>query len=647
MRAAVIVTSPLIRAPVAVCLMLFSSTGWAVPYSVRENPQPFDPDWPRVLTILAEKCTACHRPGTDQTDLTSYEAVIAAAHDGEPIVVPHEPANSSLLTLVEWDTAGKGLSPHLQTPEMPPDSDEWLTELQLETIRSWITNGAHQYVCDPGAGRPLIESDFPPAKQCGQCHPKQYREWSRSMHAYAQHSPVFEAFNLTLIERTGGTIGTFCTRCHTQVGTALGENGSRRNVHRARISMEGVTCVACHRRKYRSYKASTRVAIEPGGLYEACLYGPFENPVAADLQSHDAGQQPYIKSSQFCGECHDVTIPGGVRLEEAFSEWQNSPAADGGVTCQHCHMGPQQGVPIPDCERPLGYAAVVPGVDPAALPLRRLTDHTFAGPDYSLLPDTEFPHKLDWMYEQDYRDERLLTAYQRQTLTKLRKKNRIQLRIADAKRLELLQNAAALSVDHLRTAECGAKLRIRVNVHSKFAGHHFPTGFTAERQAWVSLTVCSPSGEVVFRSGDLDDNGDLRDEHSHQVLAGKVPYDRHLLNLQSKFIALSHRGTERSVVISVNRNLQPLNVLRPATDISVALGHPVAFRIAKGSLPPLQTIGRTYSVALHERGRYVVRAALNFRHLPPTLLDHIGVPHLKHLLQVVVIDEYESEIHVR
>jgi hypothetical protein len=631
-----------------ICLVLALTTpARAVPYSVRPDPHPFDSDWPAVSLILAEKCAGCHRTNTERTDLTSYESVMAATYCEEPIVVPRSPDVSSLLEAVAWDTGQADHSRYSQTPEMPPKAEEWLTAGQIETIRRWIANGAHEYCSDTCESRPLIETDFPSAKQCGQCHPKQFREWSRSMHAYAQHSPVFEAFNLTLIERTGGTIGTFCTRCHTQVGTALGENGSRRNVHRARVSMEGVTCVACHRRKHRSYKASARLAIEPGTLNEACIFGPFDNPVSMDLSAHAASPQPYIKSSQFCGECHDVTIPGGVRLEEAFSEWQNSPAAAAGVTCQQCHMGPDQGLPIPDGERPLGYAAVVPGVDPASLPLRHLTDHTFAGPDYSLLPDTEFPHKLDWMYENDYRDEASLTAYQRRTLTDLRKRNRRQLRIADVKRRELLRNSACISVGHPSEAKSGDHVKLRVDVQSKLAGHNLPTGFTAERQVWISVTVCDPSGEVIFTSGDLDANGDLRDGHSRAVLAGRVPYDRHLLNLQSKFVSLSHRGTERFVVLPVNRNLEPLNVLRPANGISVTFGHPVDFRIAKGSLPPNQSFGRTYAVPLRQRGQYTVHAALNFRHLPPTLLDHIGVPHLKHLLEIVVIDEYHSVIYVR
>ncbi len=532
-------------------------------------------------------------------------------------------------------------------PEMPNDHREWLTAGQQATIRRWINNGAKQYAHDaPCLSRPLMEIDFPSAKQCAACHPKQYAEWSRSMHAYSQLSPISEAFNLTLQERTSGTMGTFCSRCHTPLGTALGENGVRRNVHRSRLSLEGITCVACHRRKDGRYKASGRIRVEPGTMLETCVFGPFDDAVQID-GTHPVAGTPYIKSAQFCGECHDVTSPNGVRLEEAFSEWQRSPAAKSGITCQHCHMGPIQGIPVPDHERPLGRAATVPGVDPKLIPLRPLSDHTFAGPDYSLLPDTEFPHKLDWMYEKDYRDTSRLTPFEKMSLTELRHSNRAHLRKAQWKRLELLGNSAEICVRHPEHAQAGQKINIGVDVISKIAGHSFPTGFTAERQLWLSVEVCDPLGHVVFVTGDFDSNGDLRDSHSRDVMTGRIAYDRHLMNFQSKFLALTSKGTERSVILSVNRHLRPINVIRPAPRIVTSFGHPPDFRIAKGSLPPLATVSKKYPVRLPRiRGTYTVDVRLNFRHLPPALLDQIGTPHLKHLLEIVVIDRHQGVIHV-
>ena len=71
------------------------------------------------------------------------------------------------------------------------------------------------------------------------------------------------------------------------------------------------------------------------------------------------------------------------------------------------------------------------------------------------------------------------------------------------------------------------------------------------------------------------------------------------------------------------------------------------FRIAKGSLPPLRTVGQNYPIPLGDcAGRYRIEARLNFRHLPPVLLDKIGTPHLKHQLEVVVIDRYVGYVDV-
>ncbi len=620
----------------------------APPHTLASADHPFDPDWPDVYLMLQQKCLSCHLQGTKRVDLSSYAATIAAKADGVPIVVPGDAAESSLFDYLAWNVNAQVKSPHPDQPMMPPDQSEWLTAGQLKSVWRWINRGALEYrLPDQCNIRPLTEIDFPSARQCASCHPNQYEQWARSMHAYSQHSPIFEAFNLTLIERTGGTIGTFCSRCHTPIGTILGENGSRRNVNRSRIAMEGVTCIVCHRQSRPQYKDNGRILVQPGAMLDTCVYGPFGDSVSSQLGAHPAIGTPYIRTSQFCGNCHDVTSPTGVRLEEAFSEWKNSPAAANGIRCQDCHMGPVQGIAIAEHQRPLGRAAKVSGVDDSRIPLRYLSDHSFAGPDYSLLPDTEFPYKLDWMYETDYRDVRRLTPHQQKTLIDLRRKNRAALEISSAKRLELLHNGVRLAVRHPQHTRMGRRVLVNVEVISTLSGHNYPTGFTAERQLWVAIEVRDPLGREVFKSGDLDDNGDLRDGHSHQVVSHQYPKDRHLLNFQNKFTALTNKGTERSVVVSVNRHLQPISVVRPATGLSQLFGRPSNLRIAKGSLPPLATIKKHYPIDMPDRpGNYTVDVRLNFRHMPPNLMDHVGIPHLKHLLEIVEIDHYQSVLHV-
>lgn len=650
---------PLLLAFVALCALVagaFALVDWrtetaatAAPHLISTQSHPYDPDWPQVQFILQTKCIGCHRPDSERQDFTTYEAVIASKDGDTPLITPGDPEDSMLFNYVAWNVHAEADCDYDDSPMMPTEKSDWLTAGQLEAFQRWIKNGALEYKLPEGCNiSPLTEMDFPSAKVCKQCHPDQYEEWSRSMHAYAQHSPTFEAFNLTLIERTHGTIGTFCTRCHTPIGTALGENGSRRNVHRSRISMEGVTCIACHKRSEAHYKASGRVAIEPGQFPDGCIYGPFEDSVSGEKKTHHSKGNAYMRTSQFCAECHDVTSPQGVRLEEAFSEWQASPAAKEGTTCQHCHMGPEPGVKVLECERPLGPIAVLDGVKPEDMPQRRRTNHTFTGPDYSLLPDTEFPEKLDWMYEQDYRDVSKLTPHQQKTLYDLRLNNRAQLKKATELRHRLLRNGAKICVKHPPTAKFGRWMNVRVDVTSLISGHSYPTGFTAERQLWVEVVIRDPAGRIVLKSGDRDSNGDLRDDHSHDVLTGKIAADPLLLNFQNKFVARTQKGTERSVVLSVNRHLQPTNIVRPATEIAASFGRPMTFRVAKGSLPPLQTIGQNYPVRTSTLpGPYYVSVRLNFRHLPPHLLDHIGTPHLKPQLEIVPIDSYEGIIHVQ
>jgi Cytochrome c554 and c-prime len=90
---------------------------------------------------------------------------------------------------------------------------------------------------------------YPTAEKCGECHSQIYQEWSSSNHAYASISPMFHKFEQKFQQLTQGTVGTFCVRCHQQVGTQLGESRETPLWERSQISREGVTCITCHRVK--------------------------------------------------------------------------------------------------------------------------------------------------------------------------------------------------------------------------------------------------------------------------------------------------------------------------------------------------------------------------------------------------------------
>lgn len=208
----------------------------------------------------------------------------------------------------------------------------------------------------------FAESRFPSASTCRTCHPGHYREWSVSPHAYAQMSPVFNSMHATIVKQTAGSNGDFCIRCHNQVGMNLGEPVFMKNEDRHPTSREGITCIVCHRVNNAYGKVSGRFSLVEGDLLEP-VYGPTGNEELSRVLSlpdkyrvvtdrdqpgrkiHTEAKRFFqLSQSAFCGACHDVTLMNGFRLEEAFSEFKNSPAAKRGETCHDCHMGKKPGV---------------------------------------------------------------------------------------------------------------------------------------------------------------------------------------------------------------------------------------------------------------------------------------------------------------
>src|SRR4029077_16492898 len=78
-------------------------------------------------------------------------------------------------------------------------------------------------VNDAKLRKALRESGYPSAAACRVCHEQIYNEWRSSAHAYASISPMFHKFEQKINDLSQGTIGTFCLRCHSSVGTAMGE----------------------------------------------------------------------------------------------------------------------------------------------------------------------------------------------------------------------------------------------------------------------------------------------------------------------------------------------------------------------------------------------------------------------------------------
>ena len=507
------------------------------------------------------------------------------------------------------------------------------------------------------------EGRFPSANSCATCHPDQYREWSGSMHAYSQMSPVFNAFHGTILQITNGTNGDFCIRCHTPVGMNVGEPVFLTNMDRSPTSREGVTCVVCHRLDRPFGKVSGRLAIVEGDLFDP-VFGPtgneelnrvIESPdysVNTDRGAFgrsihtDVEVLPQITTSGFCGTCHDVNLVNGFRLEEAFSEYKSSPAAADGVTCQDCHMASEPGR-VSEYAR--GPAAIVGGRPTAD---RKRTNHTFAGPDYSIIHPGIFPHNVraaelaeirEWLTfdveggwgTDAFEDsvpagtefpERWSFADDRYDARDILNENQVLLEEMAEQRLAILK--VGYQIGEVRVLESGpGGIAFDVEVRNGTNGHNVPTGFDAERLVFLQLDVRDANGNVVFRSGDRDPNGDVRDSHSLYVHNGQLPQDDQLFSLQSRFLVRMVRGGEREQVIALNYSLDPLPFLRPSTRSTALLARPVGARKHRMTIPPDRSVWAKYRVTGDElrgsRGPYTATIKLIAQSLPVNLVNEI------------------------
>ena len=509
------------------------------------------------------------------------------------------------------------------------------------------------------------EDRFPSATTCATCHPQHYREWSVSPHAYAQMSPVFNAMHGTVLKLTNGTNGDFCIRCHTPVGMNLGEPEFISNMDRHPTSREGVTCIVCHRVNKAYGKLSGRLAIVEGDLFEP-VYGPTgNNEVERVIESSDYRVNPErgkagraihgraekfftLSQSGFCGSCHDVNLINGFRLEEAFSEFKTSPAAKEKVSCQDCHMGKEPGVAAGYAEGP---AAVVGG-NPTRK--RKVTDHMFIGPDYSVIHPGIFPHNTEaselatirqWLtfdheagWGTDEFEADLPPGYEfpehwrapddRYDARDILTDNQDLLAEADRARKKILRAGYQLGEIAVDRQDPRRGLAFRVEVKNGTNGHGVPTGFDAERLVFLQVTVTDAAGEVVFRSGDLDPNGDVRDNHSLYVHNGELPLDRQLFSLQSRFVTRMVRGGEREQVVAINYSPDPLPFLRPSTSSTILTGRPLGARKHKQNIEPLGRRWARYRVKpelLTGRPPYTADVRLVAGMIPVNLVNFIKI----------------------
>ncbi|MFL6202636.1 MAG: multiheme c-type cytochrome [Thermoanaerobaculia bacterium] len=524
----------------------------------------------------------------------------------------------------------------------------------------------------------LADAQYPSAKVCGECHPNQYKQWSLSSHAYANVSPMFNKFEQKINDLASGTISHFCVRCHSSVGSALGE---RRDIpwwKRSAASREGITCVTCHRIGEAYGKTNAARRITPGSIHEP-VFGPFDaglkaiadargyqvlvSPDQPDrpdepdgtkwIRIHQAGiRSEVITQSEFCVTCHQVQVHPGIKLETVWEEYRSSPAAREGITCQKCHMSTNPGQDVGFAK---GWAARVNGK--YVNTQRELTDHTFVGPGYPISHPGLFPFRLEgspftpeqWLTF-DYRarwgsedfENKLAAAPGSHTFPSewqnpadrkkawlLVQENLERWKDRQQQRVKLLETASHLDGPFFKgRPEVGKTFSFEYKISNRNKGHNLPSGsLGAQPELWLNVSLLDPDGKRIWESGYVDSYGDVADFQSEDVQQGRIPHDDQLVSMQAKFITTNVKGTDREMYLPINLDFDQLPFIRPGGTPVSLLNHPPFARMEKRSIPPLGSRLAKYTVPgklLTKAGTYRLAVRLRGRTEPIYFMKFVG-----------------------
>ena len=537
-----------------------------------------------------------------------------------------------------------------------------------------ILSAAARAVKGQQAPIPVIDEEtlslYPTAAQCGECHKQIYEEWSSSQHAYASISPMFHAFEQKFQQLTQGTVGTFCVRCHQQVGTQLGESRETPLWKMSQISREGVSCITCHRVQEQYGKVNGERRVEPGKIYDP-VFGSGEKSVIKDILANKDTYSvktskdgrgtdmhngmmtnPQITKSEFCVSCHQVAVNLGIKLEIVWDQYRDSPAMKAGVTCQDCHMGKVPG-------KPDGYAtapsAVVGGKE--INPGRKHANHRFIGPGYSIAHPGVFPHnkkaeaftmkewlEFDWRAgwgTNDFEDKvargkvkvdfpkRWADGLDREDARAILDENFKKLEERYELRKQVMENGMKIDGPFFDgDVRAGRTLAFSYKIKNLNTGHNLPSGsLGAQPQLWANVALIDPDGNNIWESGYIDSNGDMADLHSLDVAAGRIKTDQQLFNLQTKFLTTNVKGTDREMYLPVNFDIDPLPFLRPPQVPTTVLNHPPLVRLENHSLTPLGEKEAKYEVPgnlIKKPGKYRLAFRMRSRAEPIYFMRFVG-----------------------
>jgi nitrate/TMAO reductase-like tetraheme cytochrome c subunit len=183
---------------------------------------------------------------------------------------------------------------------------------------------------------------------CAECHVDITRQHHQAMmsQSFVHHWDEIEYFELALphalkLEKVAG-VKAGCNGCHAPLAFLAGDIPPKRPAEGTRAN-EGVSCDLCHSIVGHEGEIpyNFNFVVAPGEAKQGVRSGT-ESP------HHGIAVNPYLKTAEYCGTCHNEKDPYDQWVKGTHLEWKDSPQARAGIVCQDCHMPPAAGNSAPD-----------------------------------------------------------------------------------------------------------------------------------------------------------------------------------------------------------------------------------------------------------------------------------------------------------
>ena len=201
-------------------------------------------------------------------------------------------------------------------------------------------------------------------KACAVCHVDIARQHEQAMmsQAFTHAWDEIEYFELAVPhaakEPKVAGVKAGCNGCHAPLAFLAGDIPPKPPSENTRAN-EAVSCDLCH--TITGFQGDTPFNFNWVSSPGKTKQGPRATSVMSPF--HQIAENPFLRSAEFCGTCHNEKDPWGLWVKSTQLEWKEGPQGKGGIVCQDCHMPPAAGLsatmggPIPDVRQHLFHGA--------------------------------------------------------------------------------------------------------------------------------------------------------------------------------------------------------------------------------------------------------------------------------------------------